>query len=420
MSSNLNSDTSAGTPVLEFHEAGKTYPPQRTPLRQLWSHLRGHGHGEQGGYSALEAVSFSVYRGESLGIVGLNGAGKSTLLQLAAGTLTPSHGSVRSHGRIAALLELGSGFNPEATGRENIFLYAATLGLTREVIAQQVESISAFSGLADALDMPVKTYSSGMQVRLAFAVATAVEPDILIVDEALSVGDGVFAKRSFDRVMELRDKGTALLLCSHALFHVDLFCQRTLWLDKGQIRAFGTTSSVLPQYQDYLDVLSGGASTQPLVNHPGPALEGTESARKASTVRLVRAEVRLDGQVGTHLRGNSLLSTLQIDIWLQTSEEEPHPTAAVVLSSESGKIIGSCQCAPEDIVVQDAKGNAHVRYIWPQLPINRGQYKVGVYLLSTNGQYVYEWVDPLAMIQLEHSGVHQGSWLLPGEWSSPT
>src|SRR5690606_225827 len=178
------------------HEAGKTYPPQRTPLRQLWSHLRGHGHGEQGGYSALEAVSFSVYRGESLGIVGLNGAGKSTLLQLAAGTLTPSHGSVRSHGRIAALLELGSGFNPEATGRENIFLYAATLGLTREVIAQQVESISAFSGLADALDMPVKTYSSGMQVRLAFAVATAVEPDILIVDEALSVGDGVFAKRS--------------------------------------------------------------------------------------------------------------------------------------------------------------------------------------------------------------------------------
>lgn len=446
----------ADRPVLEFAQAGKTYPPQRTPLRQLWSHVRGHGRSGQGGFTALSPVDFSIYRGQSVGIVGLNGAGKSTLLQLAAGTLTPSQGKVRSHGRIAALLELGSGFNPEATGRENIFLYAATLGLTREQVAQQLESIIAFSGLVDALDMPVKTYSSGMQVRLAFAVATAVEPDILIVDEALSVGDGVFAKRSFDRVMQLREQGTALLLCSHALFHIDLFCQRTLWLDKGQIRAFGPTADVLPQYKDYVDTLNGGGSqvgqfspstqaspsnapadTAPSAEasqdgsghdpavavdgqQPDPhvaSLEGTENARHPSTVRLLRAQVSLDGQVGTRLQGRSLHSTLQVDVWLQVSHEEPQPRAAIVLSSESGKIIGSCMSEPDAIVAQDAQGHASIRYTWAQLPINRGQYRVGVYLLSANGHYVYEWVDPLAVFQLEHSGIHQGPWLLPGQWS---
>ena len=248
----MSSDTQP--PVLSFQEAGKTYPPQRTPLRQLWGHLRGSQRLEAGGYTALQPVSFDILPGQSVGIVGLNGAGKSTLLQLAAGTLTPSSGQVRSQGRIAALLELGSGFNPEATGIENIFLYAATMGLTHAQVSTRLDAICAFSGLSsEHLAMPVKTYSSGMQVRLAFAVATSVEPDILIVDEALSVGDGVFAKRSFDRVMQLRENGTSLLLCSHALFHVDLFCERCLWLEQGRIREFGPTSAVLPRYQEYLD-----------------------------------------------------------------------------------------------------------------------------------------------------------------------
>ena len=231
--------------VLQFVEAGKTYPPQRTPLAQLWNQLRGRASTAQGGFHALRPLSLQVDKGQSLGIVGLNGAGKSTLLQLAAGTLTPSTGQVISRGRVAALLELGSGFNPEATGRENIYLYAATMGMGRAQVQERLDAIIAFSGLSDAINMPVKTYSSSMQVRLAFSVATSVDPDILIVDEALSVGDGVFAKRSFDRVMQLREQGTALLLCSHALFHVDLFCERTLWLEKGGLRDSGPTGVIL-------------------------------------------------------------------------------------------------------------------------------------------------------------------------------
>lgn len=416
--------------ILRFAEAGKTYPPQRTPLRQLWSHLRGNGRDSRGGFTALQSLSFDVFPGQSLGIVGLNGAGKSTLLQLAAGTLTPSGGQVQAGGRIAALLELGSGFNPEATGRENIYLYAATMGMSRAQVAQRLEDIVEFSGLRDALDMPVKTYSSGMQVRLAFSVATSVDPDILIVDEALSVGDGVFAKRSFDRVMQLRERGTALLLCSHALFHVDLFCERTLWLDRGGIRAFGPTSEVLPVYQEFLDGLNGGAGApapKPVVIASGnaavqppllqaDALPDLAAAQHPELARLVRAEVRLDGVAGKELRGRSLQSDLEVDVHLQVSAEEPHPRAAVVISSDTGKIIGSTFCEAGAVQAHDAQGNASIRFMLPRLPLNKGRYRVGIYLLSADGRFVYEWQDPFAHIELQSSSVHQGPWLMPGEW----
>lgn len=409
--------------VLCFDQAGKTYPPARTPLRQLWGHLRqDSAKAQAGGYTALHDLSFEVRKGQSLGIVGLNGAGKSTLLQLAAGTLTPSSGSVHSKGRIAALLELGSGFNPEATGRENIYLYAATMGMSREQVEHKLEGIIEFSGLRASLDMPVKTYSSGMQVRLAFSVATSVDPDILIVDEALSVGDGVFAKRSFDRVMQLRERGTALLLCSHALFHVDLFCERTLWLDQGNIRAFGPTTEIVPRYQEFLDsfnqVPASAAQADQAAEQP-EVTEGLLSAAKPELVRLLRAEVSLDGMAGKELHGHSRKSHLAVDIHLQVSEQEPHPSAAVVISSDSGKIIGSSFSEAGAIAACNAQGHAHVRFDLPNIPLNKGRYRVGIYLLCKDMRYVYEWVDPFAHIELKAPGNHQGPWLMPGDWSSP-
>ena len=407
----------SSTPVLSFLGAGKTYPPQRTPLRQLWGHLRGSQRLEAGGYTALQPTSFDVLRGQSLGIVGLNGAGKSTLLQLAAGTLTPSSGTCQAHGRIAALLELGSGFNPEATGHENIYLYAATMGLTRAQVQERFDGICAFSGLAsDHLAMPVKTYSSGMQVRLAFAVATSVDPDILIVDEALSVGDGVFAKRSFDRVMQLREQGTALLLCSHALFHIDLFCEHTLWLDQGRVRAYGATADIVPRYQEYLDSLNQSNTSTATEDLPDPT--GLTQAAQPELVRLVRAEVRLDGIVGQELHGHSDRSTLEVDIHLQVSASEPSPRAAVVLSSDSGKILGSTFSAPGAICSTDAHGHASIRCALPQLPVNKGRYRIGVYLLCSSGRFVYQWVDPLAHIHLSASDSHQGAWRMPGQWQT--
>lgn len=419
---------SSDMPVLSFQEAGKTYAPQRTPLRQLWRHLWGSRQGlSAGGYVALEPLTFDILPGQSVGIVGLNGAGKSTLLQLAAGTLTPSSGQVCARGRIAALLELGSGFNPEATGIENIFLYAATMGLNRSQVDDRIDSICDFSGLsAEHLAMPVKTYSSGMQVRLAFAVATSVEPEILIVDEALSVGDGVFAKRSFDRVMQLRENGTSLLLCSHALFHVDLFCERCLWLEQGRIREFGPTNAVLPRYQEYLD----GANRQPGADTVSAVVQAHAESDQtalaptdvppvqslAAVVRFIQVEVGLDGVIGTELRGHTGSSTLHVDAIVHTSEQEPHPLVAVVVSSESGKILGSGHCPAGTVQGDSAQGHAQVRYTLSQLPLNKGRYRIGVYLLCQQGHFVYEWMDPIAHIELEHSGNHQGPWLLPGEW----
>ncbi|MGZ5529502.1 MAG: ABC transporter ATP-binding protein, partial [Limisphaerales bacterium] len=205
---------------------------------------------------ALRDVSFEIAKGDVLGIIGRNGAGKSTLLQLLCGTLTPTTGQVEVQGRIAALLELGSGFNPEFSGRENVYLSAFILGLSKQEIDERFEEIVEFSGIRDFIDQPVKTYSSGMYVRLAFSVATSVAPDILVIDEALSVGDGEFARKSFDRIMQLRKRGTTIVFCSHNLFQVDALCNYVLWLDRGEVHGIGPSSTILPTYGQFLDLPS--------------------------------------------------------------------------------------------------------------------------------------------------------------------
>lgn len=188
---------------------------------------------------ALRDVSFTIRRGESLGIIGRNGSGKSTLLQIIAGTLRPTEGEVKVRGRVAALLELGSGFNPDFTGRENVYLNAAVLGLTRREVDERFDQIAAFADIGDFIEQPVKTYSSGMFVRLAFAVQTAVEPKILIVDEALSVGDIFFQQRCYERMSQLIDRGVCIILASHDLASVQRFCQRTVVLQRGQMKFDG-------------------------------------------------------------------------------------------------------------------------------------------------------------------------------------
>jgi lipopolysaccharide transport system ATP-binding protein len=188
---------------------------------------------------ALRDVSFQIARGESVGIIGRNGSGKSTLLQIIAGTLQPTSGTALVNGRVAALLELGSGFNMEFTGRENVYLNAAVLGLTRREVDERFDQIAAFADIGDFIDQPVKTYSSGMFVRLAFAVQTAVEPKILIVDEALSVGDIFFQQRCYERMTQLADKGVCIILASHDLAAVQQFCQKTIVLQRGVMKFNG-------------------------------------------------------------------------------------------------------------------------------------------------------------------------------------
>jgi len=199
-------------------------------------------------HQALQGIEFELHRGEALGIVGLNGSGKSTLLQIIAGVLPATTGSVVTHGRVAALLELGSGFNPELTGRENIYINATILGLVRARIDAVIGDIIAFADIGDYIDQPVKTYSSGMALRLAFSVQVHIDPDILIVDEALAVGDAAFQAKAMTRIQEILARGTTLLFVGHDLNALRAFCQRAILLENGRMAMLGSPEEVIEEY----------------------------------------------------------------------------------------------------------------------------------------------------------------------------
>jgi ABC-type polysaccharide/polyol phosphate transport system ATPase subunit len=203
-------------------------------------------------FPALQEVSFEVERGETVGIVGQNGAGKSTLLKLLCGVTRQSSGTLETRGTIASILELGTGFHPEFTGRDNAALNAAVLGLTPAEIRERLPAILDFSELGTFIDRPVKTYSSGMYMRLAFSVAVNVNPDILVIDEALAVGDGHFQKKCIDKIREFQETGRTILFCSHALYLVSSICRRTMWLDHGRLMRWGPTLDVVHAYETFL------------------------------------------------------------------------------------------------------------------------------------------------------------------------
>jgi lipopolysaccharide transport system ATP-binding protein len=236
----------SGEPVIRFQDVSKSFPWHRGHLL-LREHLTALWRpGER--FQALKKVSFEVMQGEGMAVVGSNGAGKSTLLGLVAGLAYPDAGTVQIHGRIAALLELGSGFHPDLTGRENVGLNASLLGLGRQQTAECFESILDFADIRDFIDEPLRTYPSGMIMRLAFAVAVSVDPDILLIDEVLAVGDTAFQDKCFAKIREFRKSGKSLLCVSHAHAMIGELCDRAIWLDHGELMMTGSVSDVLAAY----------------------------------------------------------------------------------------------------------------------------------------------------------------------------
>ena len=255
--------------VIRAENLSKTYRLYDQPHHRLLQSLAGSRRKYYREFEALKDVNFQLQSGETMGIIGANGAGKSTLLQLLCGTLEPSRGQVQVKGRISALLELGAGFNPEFTGRENLVINAAILGLTPAQIEARTEDIIAFADIGEFIDRPVKTYSSGMYVRVAFAVAVHVDPQILIVDEALAVGDALFQFKCMSRMRRMLDDGVALLFTSHDVSAIKALCQRALWLEKGQVKMLGDTANVTRAYdQDWVmraNLSQDNAATESLV-----------------------------------------------------------------------------------------------------------------------------------------------------------
>lgn len=256
------------------------YDQPRDRLMQMIARRRRRYYRE---FWALKGAAFEVAKGEVVGIVGRNGSGKSTLLQLICGTLNPTEGAIRASGRIAALLELGSGFDPEFTGRENVYLNGAVLGFGAEEIDARYEDIVAFADIGDFIDQPIKTYSSGMVVRLAFAVAINVDPQILVVDEALSVGDELFQRKCFSRIEAIRDAGATILFVSHSVVTVVELCDRAILLDAGEQLLIGEPKHVVGQYQK-------------LLYAPGDARESLRSSMRHAGREGIAGSLAADGR----------------------------------------------------------------------------------------------------------------------------
>ncbi len=324
----MSSDSGTGEWAIRASEIGKTYllydKPHHRLLQSLWRGRRQYGRG----FESLHGVSFDLARGQTLGIIGRNGAGKSTLLQIICGTLAPTGGNVQVQGRVAALLELGTGFNPEFTGRENVLVNAAILGLSNEQVVQRLDDIIAFADIGLFIDQPVKTYSSGMYVRLAFAVVAHVDPDILVVDEALAVGDAMFQAKCMTRMRRMLDDGMTLLFTSHDISAVKALCERTLWLEQGRIRAFGPTAEVTRAYdQDWIreanaaqGVVSAIAEADASASSAdAPGADNGAPSVGTGSIRLIAAGWGVDGVLGRQARA-AYGEVLGLRVRLRTSQ----------------------------------------------------------------------------------------------------
>jgi lipopolysaccharide transport system ATP-binding protein len=334
------------------------------------------------------------------------------LLQLVCGTLNPTAGDLAVQGRVAALLELGAGFNPEFTGRENVYLSAAVLGLSQEEIDSRYDEIIRFSGIGNFIEQPVKTYSSGMYVRLAFSVATSVDPDILVVDEALSVGDGEFARKSFDRIMALKERGKTILFCSHSLYQVEAFCDRALWLDHGEIQALGNTRDVVAAYNDSINRAS--RASEPGVN---PLSLDIETTPQRNT-RLKSVEAWIDkGTPSGELTAESRQNNLFIKVAFETDPQLPAPCVAVTITDTAIFTIASAGSHVDNFTVQrDAQGRGEVVLCFNRLPLLKGEYLLHAFLMCERGIHIYDSVLGAVRLHIRQQDLEQGVVSLPHEW----
>jgi len=355
------------------------------PMRDMW---------------ALRDVTFEVGTGEVFGIIGPNGAGKSTLLKLLSSITAPTEGEIRIRGRIAALIEVGSGFHPELTGRENVFLSGTILGMRRREIAARLDSIGAFAGIGSYLDVPVKWYSSGMYVRLGFAVAAHLRTDVLLVDEVLAVGDAEFQARCLRRIQELRDDGVTIVFISHDLGTVERMCQRAILLRSGRIAAEGPARDVVTRYQRM--VTDGDLALQ------APAVPA------ARPVEITSLEV-LD-QAGR--RSGLARSGDRIAIEVALSAAAPFDAAvvqAMVYSYEDGVLL--CECSTPSGGMTIPHGDETVRFEIDALNLLPGVYTLGAIIRPHDSERAVDWWFGRTTLHVESGPGTRGRFHLPYRWS---
>jgi ABC-type polysaccharide/polyol phosphate transport system ATPase subunit len=336
--------------------------------------------------AALSDVSFAVEHGEAFGIIGRNGSGKSTLLKIISGILKPSSGIVRVNGRIAALIELGAGFHPEITGRENVYINGIMLGLSRREIDARFDRIVEFSGIGEFIDQPVKTYSSGMYVRLGFAVAVHVDPEILLIDEVLAVGDEEFSQKCIATIQEMKYRGVTLVFVTHQLHQVRLLCDRAMWLDYGAAIALGDPARVIDSYLQDVSGVGGGVSAAPAGETPtATQKDGGEEERWGSGEVLLKRVV-LTGDKGHELVAIGAGSSVAIEIDVEVRAPQDDFVFGIGIYHADGSCVYGTNTDLEGLMPQRLDGNGRVRFVMPSLDLVSGTYRIDAAVHTRNGR----------------------------------
>jgi ABC-type polysaccharide/polyol phosphate transport system ATPase subunit len=332
---------------------------------------------------ALRDISFEVEPGEALAFVGRNGSGKTTLLRLIAGIFKPTSGRLAVGGRVGSLLELGAGFHPDFTGRENIYLSGAIYGLNRRMIRNRIDDIVNFTELERFIDLPVRTYSSGMQMRLGFSIAIHVDADILLIDEVFAVGDAAFQRKCVDRIMAFKQNGGTIAFVSHAAWAVERLCERALLLRRGEVEHDGEAHEVLKLYQAML-----AADRDPAEREAGLREWGTGEARVT--------RVRLEGSDGEERSEFTSDEPLVLRLSIASETPLPSPKLSVELRDEGGGLLGAHEQPAAELGWDGEPGERQLRFELEQLPVLEGTFQFGVSILDAEGDQQYHRIERAA------------------------
>lgn len=396
--------------AIQFHGVSKRFTlrhRQARSFQELALSLLHCNRASREVFWALRDVSFTVEQGETVGLIGPNGAGKSTALKLISRIIEPTSGQVEVSGRVGALLELGAGFHPDLTGRENIYLNGSILGLSRAQIRRKLDAIIDFAELEYFIDVPVKHYSSGMYVRLGFSVAVNTEPEILLVDEVLAVGDAAFQRKCMDRINDLRRRGVTILFVSHSAEIVRSICPRVLWLDGGRLVSDGTAESVVTHY--LTDTWATGA---------GRARPETEDERRWGSGHVQIVDVRLLSDDGQEKQLFHVGEPLTVEMRYQTANRVERPVFGLAIHRADGTHVTgpNTRFAGHDIPYIEGEGT--IRYTVPSVPLLEGMYYVSVSAHNWEDTQGFDYHDRLYSFRvLPSEGERYGVVTLNGEWS---
>jgi lipopolysaccharide transport system ATP-binding protein len=412
-----NKIIAADQPLLQLRQVSKRFAmhhEQQRSLQETFIHLfqRNRDRGRE--FWALNDVSLAVHAGDCYGVIGPNGSGKSTLLKLITGIIRPTNGDVITYGRIASLLELGAGFHPELTGRENIFLNGSVYGLSRQQMLKRLDEIIDFTELGDFIDVPVKHYSSGMYVRLGFAVAIHIDPDLLLVDEVLAVGDTVFQHKCMDRISKFRAQGGTLLFVSHDLGAVQTLCNKAIWLEDGEVRASGGPTDVAMAY------LNGVANREESKAAGAQAL--VEARPNWGTGKVQIVEVKLCDGTGAPRYIFMTGGVMEVQLHYRVEGRVEEPVFGIAIHHQNGAHL----CGPNTnfggLRIPALEGEGQVIYRIPALPLLDGAYVISAAVVDRGNSETYDYHDRAYPFRVSTDASHEryGMVTLGGEWQITT